>query len=381
MQITDRILSPKANNFTILRLILASAVIYTHSVFWVLHLEETDDFSRFLGQPISYYAVDGFFFLSGFLVYPSLTRLGTALEFAKARLTRLWPALALVIGVTVLAGLKVTNASPAHYIGGETARFIFGNLSFIHPYYTLTGVNCGTDLCVVNGSIWTIPWEVRCYAALAILSLLGLTRPRAMTVIILPLTILGWLIWDIEAVRTWCDHVLGHGPTYFIRVTARLWPVFALGAASYVFRERLRLSWLFLAGLLILDCLTINTPIAPQTRDLFIGYAVLCLGLYSAKGGSLSGNWPDYSYGMYLYGWPAMLIASAVFKPHTYLALTAETCVLALPAAMISWHALEKPALDALKRARQRAKAARIAPQSQVQEAARDPHAASAAAD
>ncbi|MEO8811390.1 MAG: hypothetical protein ABI376_00560, partial [Caulobacteraceae bacterium] len=73
MKIHDNLLHAQSNNFTVVRLVLASAVIYTHSYVAVSGSGiDRDNLGFLLGAPISTYAVDGFFFLSGFLVYPSL---------------------------------------------------------------------------------------------------------------------------------------------------------------------------------------------------------------------------------------------------------------------------------------------------------------------
>src|SRR5437879_6507179 len=97
-------LAPDGNNFTALRLALASAVIYTHTYWLITGVSSKDDLSNLLGAPISTFAVDGFFFLSGFLVYPSLLRLGRSSRFLLARAGRLWPGLAMALLVMVVGG-------------------------------------------------------------------------------------------------------------------------------------------------------------------------------------------------------------------------------------------------------------------------------------
>ena len=150
MKFDDSLLKAEANNFTLVRLILASSVIYTHCYWLATGLEDKDDLSGILGAPISSYAVDGFFFLSGFLVYPSLLRLASSSRFLLARLTRLWPGLATSVLVTVLAGLALASTPGLSYLSGDTARFIGGNLTFLKGYYTLTGITCGAEPCNVN---------------------------------------------------------------------------------------------------------------------------------------------------------------------------------------------------------------------------------------
>lgn len=352
MRLGDDSLKPEANNFTLVRLILATLVIYTHSYWLITGVSGKDDVSDVLGAPVSIFAVDGFFFLSGFLVYPSLLRLQGAGRFLWARGARLWPGLVTSVLVTVAGGALVTSAPGLSYLQGETAKFILTNASFLTSTFTLTGVNCGAEACTVNGSLWTLPWEARCYFVLAFLGLVGLARPDLMKRIVLPATLVGALAWDIPAVHDLVQARLGSGVVYYLNTADRLWPLFALGAAAYLFRHRLPLSWLIL-GLLFLCMLGANAlGVGLHVRALFVGYLVLCLGVLTARTRSISANWPDYSYGMYIYAFPAMMVVHglAPFRSHWTLALA--TFAATVPLAALSWHFVEKPVLDAVKRRR-----------------------------
>ena len=349
MRIDDALFRPGSNNFTAVRLFLASAVIYSHGYQIISGDHTTDGLSKWLGSPVSTYAVDGFFFLSGFLVYPSLQRLGEPLRFLGARLARLWPGLAMAVGVTVIGGVFATTALRPGYLGGATSHFMFGNLTFSKAYYTLTGVNCGAAACNVNESLWTLPWEARCYLALAILGYAGLSSARNMARFVLPATLVGVATWD-SPVRAFAAQTLSPGMVFLIDIFDRLWPLFALGAAAYIFRRRLRLSWLLLAALFAATVLSKDQVFFQQVRAIFVGYAVLCFGLLSASRGAISGKWHDYSYGMYIYAAPVMLVLHTTFGRIPYLALAAATWVVTLVFAAPSWHFLEKPALEAYRR-------------------------------
>jgi peptidoglycan/LPS O-acetylase OafA/YrhL len=349
MLLNDGLFDRQSNNFTLVRFALASMVIYTHA-YWFTHgVSGTDDLSGVLGVPVSAYAVEGFFFLSGFLVYPSLLRLGSIPAFLAVRLARLWPALALCVLVTVLGGLFVTVAPPAGYFGGETAQFLVGNLSLLRGGYFLTGVDCGTGPCNVNGSLWTLPWEARFYALLAILGATGLARPAILARVILPTGLVLALAWDFAAVQGWGLELLGEGPMYILGTIDRLGFMFGLGIAAYVFRDRIRLSWLALGFLFLAVLAASQLGLSPHVRGLFIGYALLCFGFLTARKRAMSGNWPDYSYGMYLYAFPVMWVVSWALATESHLLLGVATWLATLPVAALSWHLVEKPALDLVR--------------------------------
>jgi peptidoglycan/LPS O-acetylase OafA/YrhL len=352
MRISEQSLSAEGNNFTAMRLLLASSVIYTHCYFMAYGIEGADDLSAFLGAPISAYAVDGFFFLSGFLVYPSLLRLGSSTRFLTARFVRLWPGLALCILLTVLVGAFVTSAPMSAYFGGDTARFIATNLSFTVASYRLTGVECGGEACVLNGSLWTLPWEVRCYILLAILGALGLARPAIMKWLVLPATLVGVLLWDVPLVQDAIRGLVGEGLAYNINMFDRLWGAFALGVAAYIYRDKIPLSWWILLVIFVLTLAAHQVGAGVHMRALLIGYAVLCGGFLTAKARAASANWPDYSYGMYIYGYPVMVGIYAFWPTQAHLLLTLVVMAATLPLAALSWHLVERPALDAYRRRR-----------------------------
>lgn len=364
MRIDDHYLRPSENNLTLTRLILASSVIYSHCFYYFMP-GDYDDLSWLLGVPVSGYAVDGFFALSGFLVYRSLAQNGSIRRFLIARITRLWPGLAAMVLLTVAVGALVTSVDlHAYFTGRDTTGYIFGNLSLIKSHYALTGVDCRDSPCTINGSLWTLPWEARCYVVLALLALVGLANRAAMLRFILPATAIFAIAWDFPAVSGAAEAYLGHGFAFNVQSWDRLWTAFAIGIAAYEFRHRIPLSWAILAALVVL---TIGVhqfyPAAgTHVRALVIAYAALCIGFLSARKAPVSASWPDYSYGMYIYAFPVMAALEAIFHFTSPYALGLANLVMTVPFAAASWHFVEKPALDWLRRRQRTAFAAKVEP-------------------
>lgn len=338
-----------------MRLVLASAVIWTHSYWRVTGIRDQDELSDWLGTTISAYAVDGFFFLSGFLVYRSLAERGSVADFARARLARLWPALAVSVVLTILGGYFLSGLPIASYLAGDTLRFAWGNLSLLFAHYSLTGVQCGDAPCPINASLWTIPWEVRCYVVLTLLGLAGLASQRCMARFILPASAAGALLLHVPGMASLIEQLLGSGIFYIIIMIDRLWTMFALGIAAYIWRDRVHLSWLTLLGLGGLNFAAQYWNVHIHIQALFVGYAVLCCGFLSARQVAWSGKWPDYSYGMYIYAFPVMMLLAGniYFAQHGWLALVNVACT--LPIAALSWHLIEHPVLSKVRKSRQKA--------------------------
>jgi peptidoglycan/LPS O-acetylase OafA/YrhL len=359
-RITPAALEPQNNNLTLVRLVLASAVIVSHCYFQQTGLEEVDWLSPWLGVPVSWLAVDGFFFLSGFLVFRSLARHRDRRRFFLARLARMYPALlAFVLGATLL-GIAYTTADLPRFFGGETLRFLLGNLSFVKAYYELTGVYCGdsTTLCTLNGSLWTLPWEMRCYLGLMLLSLLGLTGTRAMTFFVVPAAMLLMALWYLSGLQ---DMVHTHVPaaTYWLDQSARLFPLFLAGCAAALWRERIRLHGGGVLLLLVVQLVAAHTPFAFLTRLLLIAYAVLYLGFRPLRWTPSISRLPDYSYGIYIYAYPVMVVVAAWWPGLSAGQLAFANLIAVLPFAAVSWHFLEKPVLEAFRRWSRRTGASR----------------------
>ena len=352
MRIDERRLSARHNNLNAVRLALAATVIWSHCYGFIHGGIDVDEFRPVIGHSLAHYAVQGFFFLSGFLVYASLQRRASVIDFAGARLARLWPGLFVCIVATVAVGALVTTASGTAYFGGDTMRFLVGNLTLTKGQYALTGVMCGDAPCTINGSLWTLPWEVRCYILLALLALIGWTRPSIMTRVVIPVSFVAALIPHLPPVA---DYLSGHvsaGRLYNLRIIDELWTMFVLGIAAFLWRDRIPLSWPVCAALVAIAILAGRVGTALHLDSLALGYLMLCAGFLSARRRAVSAAWPDYSYGIYIYAFPVMVAlgTSFAFPSHAWLALA--NLIAVVPLAAASWHWVEKPWLDRVRRRR-----------------------------
>ena len=169
IRLTD-VVHSRQNSFHLLRLIAASAVLYSHSFPLTSGDKHTEPLRAAWGCTFGSIAVDLFFLISGMLVTMSLVRRGSALDFAKARFFRIWPGLtvAVLLTVLVLGPAFTTVALSTYFTAKETARYVVLNLVLFKGIaYVLPGVFATNAWpSAINGSLWTLPSEVRCYAAL-----------------------------------------------------------------------------------------------------------------------------------------------------------------------------------------------------------------------
>ena len=340
------------NGFNLVRLVCALLVVVFHG--WQMNLASPgalDPVSRWLAPhtDLGGLAVGVFFLISGIFISQSWVRDPHLLRFAVRRVARLVPGLfACMLLTTVLAVVFFSTQGWHGLFERATWRYILGNsalhgLRYIIPpsELMLPGVLGGQPL---NGPLWTLYWEGRMYVMVALLGMAA----------VLPL-------------RTWL-----RGAALFLLLAANLFPEVAAG---YLWETRM---WsLFLCGILLYT-------LAPEVRigPLQAGCALVFLALNATRWNDLNHHpltWfgialaacalalaagsaapplrhvqrHDYSYGIYIYHWPVLLMLRTALPPMGPLATTALGVALTVLLATCSWHWVEAPALR-LARARLR---------------------------
>jgi len=276
-----------------------------------------------------------FFALSGFLVAGSLER-NPLHRFVLLRVLRIVPALAVEIILSAfLLGLVFTTLPKLAYLTHpEFLRYFLNIVGWIH--YTLPGVFLLPDgePAVINGQLWTIPFEFECYAALAVLALLGLTRrlgllALAVLVMAVVLTILALTVWPVAA-----D---GNVPGRMLVLS------FLAGVLFFLARRHIpysaTLGWLSV----VLTIALFEVPALTYAASIPLAYATLWLGLMTPPRIPFG----DLSYGVYLFHFPIQTLYIHVIDPTPTLAgVLAFSLPVTAVFAWLSWTLVEKPTLD-----------------------------------
>ena len=240
--------------FDFLRIFLALAIVAWHSrnvVYWTNDNLITDTpfwFGEYCLVPI-------FFALSGFLVAASGMRLNLQ-NFLINRGLRILPALALeILFSAFLLGPLFTVLPLSDYFSSPLLYRYLTNMVGLVNYY-LPGVFVHHPWTMVNGALWTIPYEMICYAVISILIVTRwLHSARAVVAVTLTLMVLAVVCRNVPGFETTFDH----GGNTFIDKTirffltgeqSRLLISFLMGIVFYLLRHRIAYSiWLFLASI------------------------------------------------------------------------------------------------------------------------------------
>lgn len=330
------------NNFNLIRIVAALAVLITHSFALAIGSGDAEPFRTPLGITMGAIAVDVFFITSGFLVTASLFQRQSATEFIWARFLRIFPALVLMLSLTVFVlGIFFTSMPSAVYLAdSQTHIYLLKSLTLIAGVgANLPGVFDGNPYKnAVNGSLWTMPYEVRMYAILLMVWLtLRLTKSMRFfeTGIIVAAGIAGF-----------CVLVLHFHPTTGA-LFAQLFFMFFSGSAFYVLKERIALSrmvfWIFLVAMAISTQASKHVFFVIYT--LTIAYTLFYLAYVPSGWVRKYNKFGDYSYGLYIYAFPVQQSIAALIPGISVLPMVLMSFIISLSLAVFSWHFLEKRAL------------------------------------
>lgn len=330
----------RSSGFDYMRLGLACAVIAMHSIItsygWMYEIR----LWRSVLRPEIRLILPMFFALSGFLVAGSLARTKTLGAFLGLRAIRIFPALAVevVLSALVIGAVFTTLPLAKYYADPLFFRYFFNIVG--HIQYRLPGVFGSNPFPgVVNGQLWTVPYELYCYSLLAILTLFGIRRWRALgPLAIAGLTIayLGYQIWKLPS-----GYVLGPLPGALLIVC------FLSGVSIYQYRDRLPYNAaLFWAALLAAGVLVSAVPYGDFLAPIPVAYLTVYLGLQNPKRWAIIRG-ADYSYGIFLYGYAIQQMVAALGEwTHHWLLNTALSLAIASAFAAFSWHMVEKRAMN-----------------------------------
>jgi len=338
-------LSGHDNNFNLLRVLAAFAVLYSHSYALSDGTGAGEPFRALLGMSLGGIAVDIFFIISGFLVCGSLLRRQSSVDFLKGRFYRVFPALLVMVTLTVLLlGPWLTRLSLSEYFASkEVFKYFYKNATLLGGVtYKLPGVfESNPYPLAVNGSLWTLPVELRMYGYLLGLWLLfGLLRCRQMQ------------FFRIAVVAVFLVAVALRLYEYFQlpeeNVKLRLLSMFFAGAAFQVLSRHVRLDarffWMVLLSLAF--AAVIDKQAFFAVYSLFLSYVVLFLACRPV--GVLRGfnRLGDYSYGVYLYAFPVQQTIAFLVLGVGVWEMVFLSSIITLFLAIFSWHFVEKPSLE-----------------------------------
>ena len=334
----NNFLKKENNNLDLIRILLASIVILGHTTI-------INGKSSYWLDPIEYFfpftysgaiAVKLFFFISGLVVTNSYLNKNSIVYFVIARIFRILPALLFLLVSTVfIIGPIFTNLSLGDYfLHLNGYEYIWRNMIF-KTEYNLPGLftqNLYPE--AVNGSLWTLKYEVKCYIVLlCVLYIVGSSRKIILNVIISAIFI------DTLLINGLIFSMLGtNSEVYYLPFS------FAYGAFFAINSEKIKIN---LWGTIISFALFLvfrNTNY--QELLMIIAFCHLTVFISSRKFILKFKPSRDISYGIYLWGFLVQQMVYFLFG-HIYAGVHFVVALLiSIILALISFVFVEKPFID-----------------------------------
>ena len=331
----------KHNNFDALRLAAASSVVVSHC--YTLYGKPMEPLTKFSGnmETLGSLAVSVFFIISGYLITHSYLRSGDALDYVKKRVLRIFPALIVCVAICALIiGPIVSTRDVAVYFSHAAPfRFLANGLMVLNQRM-IPGVfdTPPNTTMLVNGPLWTLPVEFAMYLMVLALGLMRALKPARV-----PFIMAAALYLFLHKADTGTFYMNGAVPQYFAVKHALS---FFMGMIFYLHRDRIPYTWPLFFWVTALTLVTLKTE---YFRCLFIftlPYMVLYLASIQNRFINHIARHGDFSYGMYIYGYPVQQTVMHAFG--YWLSLPAYILVSLLftaACAIFSWNCIEKPAL------------------------------------
>lgn len=330
------------HNINELRLLFALCVLVSHSI-------QLGQFIRYdiLRQIFSSeIAVQGFFILSGFLVFGSYSRILDSRTFYIRRFLRIYPGYVIAVVLFLFLALLQAYMYSQSVQLGEVARYLGVNLlllNFLQP--GIEGIFEVAPFHEINGALWTIKIEVMFYAMVPLLYWAGQRWSQRLVAVALIVIGLSW-----RPLLNWVAAGGGYvHPSFAYQLPGQM-HFFGIGVLMFDVSNnqshRTGNAAIVLAAV-SLTSLMGEPDMAMQVLllSLFI-YGITQLPQLSLRLGDL-----DLSYGVYLSHFPIiqLLIGFGVADLDAKLFLLL-VLFLSTAYAMASWNWVERPALKLSRR-------------------------------
>jgi len=342
----------RENNFDFLRFILAAGVIFSHCFSMQGHKDREPLYWFSSNQvDIGSLAVNGFFILSGYLIAQSFLQSRSVWNYLMRRVRRIYP------GFIAAALLSLL------FFGALPMGFGHKYWAMVQPWIFLKRLPALKELWVpnsftqnfwpyVNSPPWTLQYEFVCYVLIAAVGVVGLLR-RGWGMLGLFAICYGYNVIQFPLklwVHNWQWLAVGGQPDFY----PRFFTYFLAGTMALIFRERIRYrtTGCVLAVVALTAALGWGKRWEAKTHYVTwlevvqpIAASYLLFAFAFSKRVRLHrwARWGDFSYGLYMYGWPVTQVMIMVMGREASPWLL--TCA-ALPAtgvfAVASWYGVER---------------------------------------
>lgn len=328
----------RTNNFTFLRLVAATLVVFNHSFDLYLTHDFLFNYTAY-HYGFSRIALWMFFSISGYLITNSAITSVSVKSYLWKRVLRILPALTVVLFLSVVLLGFISEMSYLEYISMDKTWYYLLNIRLFNMQLDLPGVFLSNPFDrVVNGSIWTLAYEFLFY----LISILFIVIPQGRKVLVILLIIgfgslsiaynhygiqsIEWLNLDIMSLREF-------GVLFFV------------GAFFNLYKNHHFFTNKIIYYLSLLSIIPVIFYVSPLVAMPLVAFVTIQVGLKETRGISRLDSFGDISYGIYIYSAIVQQVFISEFGIESSYALFSLSFVTSLLLGCFSWFMIEKPLL------------------------------------
>jgi peptidoglycan/LPS O-acetylase OafA/YrhL len=320
-----QVLSRGKNSYDFVRFLAASLVLFSHHFPLI---GQPEPHVPFYGDKVGELAVGIFFCLSGFLIYRSMDVRPDWPRYIAARALRIYPNLIFSLALTAIMvfayfGTAATAFQYVMYVIKNSVTLPFGAL------YRIDGAFPEGAEESLNGSLWTMRYEVLMYI---LLPLVFVAPRRFQPWILGAFLLLPATVWIYET----RIYKLGFEVSVLMRLAQFFMTGALLGALWQWWGKHALLFGL--AGLVGIFLFFPLYDHFSGARALAVGFAAIGLGSSAMMKSFSKGG--DPSYGMYLFAWPVQQF-TVMYVTGVWTSM-AVAFVVTTALGYFTWHAFEK---------------------------------------
>lgn len=285
-------------------------------------------------------SVNIFFIISGYLIMISLKNSKTAINYLWKRFLRLFPALFVMLLITLLI-LIIVYTGENIFLQKDFYTYLPRNLTLYKVQYAVKGVFENLPYPnAINGSLWSLCYEFSMY--LVILSLFPLKKKKIALFILI-------------GIGSFCFFTSNFYPKFLNEIAYKVFlssdhfyrlTVFFIGGAilSYFNLKKINKPYVK-TGLAIVLIVALFFNLYKPVAFIVLPVLILLIGIsYSKKLNYIPHKIGDISYGVYIYGF----IVQQTFMNYYHFSpiiLTIVSLSVTYVLAFFSWKYIEKPIL------------------------------------
>ena len=328
------------NNFDFVRFVLASLVLYSHFFYLYTGKQHSENKGEIIytltnGQlDGGSLAVNMFFVISGFLITISWFNNPNVLSYIIKRLLRIIPGLnGVIIFVVFIISPSISNDFKLYFENLSFFNIIQDLINMTISINTVQNIFSNLPISTVNGSLWTLKYELYCYIMILILGVSKLLNRYTVLIFFS-------IFFSIYVMQMYEIVELDRGIPI-----PRLFTFFLIGSIIYFFRDYIVLSKRYAIYSLVLLFISVITGVVQLYIIFGLSY-LLFIFIYSRNIKFTNfAKYGDLSYGMYIYAFPLQQLTLFLFKDINFYLYMIVSFVLTIFMAWFSWHFIEKKSL------------------------------------